>query len=77
MPKIQPNTKSFLSALNLIISLLLFDNLISDLTIQMPKEGVNGGLNSLYLLGFLIGDIKAKILLHGNNQLHRVQGIKP
>jgi hypothetical protein len=39
----------------------------------MPEERIDGSLYSLYFLSLLIGYIKAKVLLHGNNQFNRVQ----
>ncbi len=62
--------------MNWTIGLSLLNNFIGNLIVEMPEEGIDGSLYSLYFFSLLIRYIKAKIFLHGNNQFNRVQRVK-
>jgi hypothetical protein len=51
--------------------------LIGDPIIHMLIEGLNGFVYGVDLLGLLIGDIEAEVLLHCDDQLHNVERVEP
>jgi len=71
---------SFILVLYIIVKLIglwvILHYLIGHLTIQMSKEGIDSSLYSLYFLRLFIGNIKAKVFLHGNYELNRVQRVE-
>lgn len=44
--------------------------------VKVSVEGVDSRLNGRYFLSFLVGDVQAHVLLHGDHQLDRVEGVK-